>query len=60
MLHEITVNISEVNKKMNVCSKETEPTKTNKTEKEKKEKRKTPKLKSKYLKKLQTGFNKRM
>ena len=33
---------------------------TNKTEREKKEKRKTPELKSKYLKKLQTGFNKRM
>lgn len=59
MLYEIKVNISEVNEKMNVCSKEIEPTKkkkkpnqTNKREREKKEKRKTPELKSKYLKKF--------
>lgn len=53
MLHEIKVNIFEVNEKMNVCNKEIEPTKkTNKRERDKKERRKTPELKSKYLKKF--------
>lgn len=59
MLYEIKVNISEVNEKMNVCSKEIEPTKKKhkqtkqtKEKEEKKEKRKTPERKSKYLKKF--------
>lgn len=57
MLYEIKVNISEVNEKMNVCSKEIEPTKkknqTKQTkEKEKKSKKENSRTKIKVSKKF--------